>query len=79
MLKHLNTIKDTAERLSVTPTFVKGLIRSGALDSIIVGKRLFVTDAEIDKFLAGLRHGQRVAARFDPHFEPVGFADAEYR
>jgi hypothetical protein len=49
-MSNLNPLKTTATKLNVTYEFLVGLIEAGHINTLKVGKRLFVSDAEIARF-----------------------------
>jgi len=58
----LREVAHVAHRLSVSPRFVWGLIRSGKLPAIRVGARLRVEEGDLQAYI----DAQRVAATTDP-------------
>lgn len=52
--KNLNDLKTTATKLGVTFDFLKASIEAGVIQTITIGKRQFVSNAEIARFVASV-------------------------
>jgi len=52
--KNLNDLKTTAHQLGVTYDFLKASIEAGVVQTITIGKRQFVSNAEIARFVASV-------------------------
>lgn len=54
MASKLNTPEETVEKIRVSRATVYGLIKTGDLRSVKIGRRRFITDDAIDEYIAGL-------------------------
>jgi excisionase family DNA binding protein len=54
----LLTVRQTAQRLTISLASTYQLIRSGTLPHYRIGGAIRVTDSDIERFLAGCRRGQ---------------------
>jgi hypothetical protein len=52
--KNLNDLKTSAHKLGVTYDFLKAAIESGHIKTIAIGRRQFVSNAEIARFVSSV-------------------------
>lgn len=53
-MEHLNDLKTAARKLSMSVPFLENLMRGGHIAYIVAGRRAFISNAAIAKFIASV-------------------------
>ena len=53
-MEHLNDLKNAARKLNMSVPFLENLMRGGHIEYIVVGRRAFISNAAIARFIASI-------------------------